>query len=380
MNPSLYHQARHRTLREAFVNEDGAIDLASIMVGIIVIGLIGGVIAATIFAVIPWAQDNGAKQQLDSVKSAEDAYRGLAEDKGLSAYGDNYQLSDPDDDGDKSDSLLDIDDGYVHITTTPAPNPTYTATVLSGSGKKFTMTNGGQVTEVPATPADNNDGGYNGGGSNGDGGYGGGGYNGGGDNGSSDTIDTSSRPNDPINAPASSSYKAGYIDQGTGSNQDDFYSISAEDAHESTLDGNRMLVMGSASQSDSTSYDALYRYVDSDAAVWDAKPYPYTGAYSSAKQFQAVINKNIVHHYIRADSVTIFDNNGQIGDTYTPSTGSVIDLISYRYSDGTSDDMYNFKTVLPSNFSETDRALQAAGQTTLIAKVVVDGKTLTFQS
>ena len=56
---------------EAFKNEEGAIDLASIMVGIIVIGLIGGVIAATVFAVIPWAQDNAAKQSLTSVTTAQ---------------------------------------------------------------------------------------------------------------------------------------------------------------------------------------------------------------------------------------------------------------------------------------------------------------------
>ena len=72
---------------EAFKNEAGAIDLASIMVGIIVIGLIGGVIAATVFAVIPWAQDNAAKQQLDSVASAQAAYVGLSADKGDAKFG-----------------------------------------------------------------------------------------------------------------------------------------------------------------------------------------------------------------------------------------------------------------------------------------------------
>jgi surface protein len=61
-----------------------AIDLASIMVGIIVIGLIGGVISATVFAVIPWAQDNAAKQQLDPIASAESAYRGLSTSKDAS--------------------------------------------------------------------------------------------------------------------------------------------------------------------------------------------------------------------------------------------------------------------------------------------------------
>lgn len=61
-----------------FRNEAGAIDLASVMVGIIVIGLIGGAIAATVFAVIPWTQDKAAKQQIDSLVSAQSAYRGLS--------------------------------------------------------------------------------------------------------------------------------------------------------------------------------------------------------------------------------------------------------------------------------------------------------------
>jgi hypothetical protein len=91
IHPHIYHLYRETTmtlLNEAknkirtqsssnvFKNEDGAIDLASIMVGIIVIGLIGGVIAATVFAVIPWAQNNAAKQQLDAVVSAQSAAAG----------------------------------------------------------------------------------------------------------------------------------------------------------------------------------------------------------------------------------------------------------------------------------------------------------------
>jgi len=68
-------------LHSALKSSRAAIDLASIMVGIIIIGLIGGVIAATVFAVIPWSQDKAAKQQLDNVSSAESAYRGLSADK-----------------------------------------------------------------------------------------------------------------------------------------------------------------------------------------------------------------------------------------------------------------------------------------------------------
>jgi hypothetical protein len=75
------HTKQNTNLKKAFRNEEGAIDLASIMVGIIVIGLIGGVIAATVFAVIPWAQDNAAKQQLDAVVTAQSAKAGLNDGK-----------------------------------------------------------------------------------------------------------------------------------------------------------------------------------------------------------------------------------------------------------------------------------------------------------
>jgi len=65
-------------LRNALLSSKAAIDLASIMVGVIVIGLIGGVISATIFAVIPWAQDNAAKHQLQSIHTAQNAFYGLS--------------------------------------------------------------------------------------------------------------------------------------------------------------------------------------------------------------------------------------------------------------------------------------------------------------
>ena len=73
-------KATKGNMKEAFKNEEGGVDLASIMTGIIVIGLIGGVIAATVFAVIPWAQDNAAKQQLDSIAAAQAAYFSLSLD------------------------------------------------------------------------------------------------------------------------------------------------------------------------------------------------------------------------------------------------------------------------------------------------------------
>ena len=85
MPSNVIRKAQRGSIRDAFKNEEGAIDLASIMVGIIVIGIIGGVIGATVFAVIPWAQDESAKQALDSVTTAQSAYRGFAVDSDTSA-------------------------------------------------------------------------------------------------------------------------------------------------------------------------------------------------------------------------------------------------------------------------------------------------------
>jgi len=65
-------------VKRIIASSRGAIDLASIMVGIIVIGLISATVAATVFAVIPWTQDSAAKQQLANIRTAENAYAGLA--------------------------------------------------------------------------------------------------------------------------------------------------------------------------------------------------------------------------------------------------------------------------------------------------------------
>ena len=66
--------AGRRRLLAALRSTKGAIDLASIMVGVLVIGIIGGIIAATVFSVIPWSQDEAAKGALDSVADAQAVY------------------------------------------------------------------------------------------------------------------------------------------------------------------------------------------------------------------------------------------------------------------------------------------------------------------
>lgn len=116
----------------------GAIDLASIMVGVIVIGLIGGVVAATVFTVIPWSQDNAAKQQLDSISSAESAYMGLssAVPSPLPAgyvpnsFGNSAQLA--------AGNLLST--GATYCAVTPADGKSYTGYSKSASGKVWSMT------------------------------------------------------------------------------------------------------------------------------------------------------------------------------------------------------------------------------------------------
>ena len=67
-------KTRPRSLMAALRGQNGAIDLASIMTGVLVIGIIGGTIAATVFAVIPWAQDNAARADLGQVRLAEGVY------------------------------------------------------------------------------------------------------------------------------------------------------------------------------------------------------------------------------------------------------------------------------------------------------------------
>ena len=60
-----------RKARRHLSGTRAAIDLASIMVGVLVIGIVGGVIAATVFAIVPWAQDEAAKQDLAAARSAQ---------------------------------------------------------------------------------------------------------------------------------------------------------------------------------------------------------------------------------------------------------------------------------------------------------------------
>jgi type II secretory pathway pseudopilin PulG len=132
-------------IHQIFKSSRAAIDLASIMVGIIIIGLIGSVIAATVFAVIPWTQDKAAKQQLESIHTAENAYYGLstATDSNLTNA---IPSSFTDSDGLAVNNLLTTAPNYCVIAVDGLQN--YTAYSRSGSGKVFFSTNDNKQPRV----------------------------------------------------------------------------------------------------------------------------------------------------------------------------------------------------------------------------------------
>jgi type II secretory pathway pseudopilin PulG len=125
------------TIHKIVASSKAAIDLASIMVGVIVIGLIGGVIAATVFAVIPWAQDSAAKQQLESIVNAQNAYKGLSSDasyqlKGaakVNTYASSAALSE--------NSLLQT--GATYCTEPTGNAAGYVGYSKSATGRVFTV-------------------------------------------------------------------------------------------------------------------------------------------------------------------------------------------------------------------------------------------------
>lgn len=58
-----------RHFYDIFKSARGAIDLATIMVGLIVAGVLTAGVSATVYAVIPWTQDKAAKADLQAMKA-----------------------------------------------------------------------------------------------------------------------------------------------------------------------------------------------------------------------------------------------------------------------------------------------------------------------
>jgi hypothetical protein len=60
-----------RRLKTVLASTRGAFDLTSVLVGAAVVAILVGGTAVTTFGVIPWAQDNGARQNLSAVNTAQ---------------------------------------------------------------------------------------------------------------------------------------------------------------------------------------------------------------------------------------------------------------------------------------------------------------------
>jgi len=74
---SMGNTSKNHMILTKLRNEKGALDLGSIMVGVVVLGILSAIVSATIFAVIPWAQDGAAKAQLNALVKAQETNAAL---------------------------------------------------------------------------------------------------------------------------------------------------------------------------------------------------------------------------------------------------------------------------------------------------------------
>lgn len=79
------------TLKDAFTNEAGVVDLASIVIGVVVMAIIALGALATVTMVIPFAQDKGAQADLAAVATAQGVYYSMSADEdGIAAGQTSY--------------------------------------------------------------------------------------------------------------------------------------------------------------------------------------------------------------------------------------------------------------------------------------------------
>jgi type II secretory pathway pseudopilin PulG len=123
-------------IADAFKNEAGAFDLPSILVGVVVVGVLTAGVLASIFGVIPFAQDKGAQQDLGSIVTAEGVYK---------AQTNNYTNLDglkapaPAGSGLAGDLVSDsLDPAKINVQSDSVGS--FAAATKSGSGKIFYIT------------------------------------------------------------------------------------------------------------------------------------------------------------------------------------------------------------------------------------------------
>jgi type II secretory pathway pseudopilin PulG len=123
-------------IADAFKNEAGAFDLPSILVGVVVVGVLTAGVLASIFGVIPFAQDKGAQQDLGAIVTAEGVYK--AQTNGYTNL-DGLKASAPANSGRAGDLVSDsLDANKINVVSTSVGN--FAAATKSGSGKIFYIT------------------------------------------------------------------------------------------------------------------------------------------------------------------------------------------------------------------------------------------------
>ncbi|MET4144349.1 hypothetical protein, partial [Arthrobacter sp. UYCo732] len=130
---------------DAFKNEAGAFDLPSILVGVVVVGVLTAGVLASIFGVIPFAQDKGAQQDLGAITTAQGVYKaqGTADIEPGTTFGADLTAL-------KTENLVgqDVDNLYV-----AGDSDSWAAITKSDSGQWFQVTSKNTTPTKIAAPA-----------------------------------------------------------------------------------------------------------------------------------------------------------------------------------------------------------------------------------
>jgi len=134
----------------ATVAEHGVIDLASIMVGVIIVGILSAGIVATVFALIPFTQDKAAEQALSAVSTAESVQYSFSSGDGAGTFVELYGTDGLTTAGNAADEILLQDSKQIFVES---DGVTYTAYSVSPTGNLYTIDNSGATAEFAAGTA-----------------------------------------------------------------------------------------------------------------------------------------------------------------------------------------------------------------------------------
>jgi hypothetical protein len=133
-------------MKKTLKSEEGILDLASIITGVIITGILGAIIAASFIFIIPWFHDKAASDDIQLIKIAEDSHY-----SDQSKYGDEDAL--------KAGRYLHKTLSTAACVAVTATGDNYTVYVTSKSKKIFsyspttaTAANNTKPVEVASIP------------------------------------------------------------------------------------------------------------------------------------------------------------------------------------------------------------------------------------